>query len=90
MRAPTRTQESEDPAPYNAPYKQGAAKRPTLHPKSWSSAPTPIIIKEKMGKWQSNNAAILWTTAKMAAPPLNRNSPALRQPHPYQRLPRMH
>jgi hypothetical protein len=34
MRAPTRTQESEDLAPHNAPYKQGAAKRPTLHPKS--------------------------------------------------------
>jgi hypothetical protein len=36
------------------------------------------------------NVAILWIMAKMAAPPLNRNSCGLRQPHPYQRLPHMH
>jgi hypothetical protein len=50
-RAPTRTQEPEDPAPYNASCQQEAAKRPTLHPNSQSSAPTLIIIKEKMGEW---------------------------------------
>jgi hypothetical protein len=50
MRAPTRTQESEDLAPYSAPCQQEAAKRPQLHPNSLSSAPTPIIIKEKMGE----------------------------------------
>jgi hypothetical protein len=34
MRAPTRTQESEDLTPYNAPCQQESAKRPTLHPNS--------------------------------------------------------
>jgi hypothetical protein len=50
MRAPTRTLEPEDPAPYNTPYQQEAAKRLTLCPNSQSSAPTLIIIKEKMGE----------------------------------------
>jgi hypothetical protein len=34
MRAPTRTQEPEDLATYNAPCQQEAAKRPTLCPNS--------------------------------------------------------
>jgi hypothetical protein len=47
VRAPTRTpKESED----LAPCQQEAAKRPMLHPNSRSSAPTLIIIKEKMGE----------------------------------------
>jgi hypothetical protein len=50
MRAPTRMRESEDLVPYNIPCQQEAAKRPMLHPNSRSSAPTLIIIKEKMGE----------------------------------------
>jgi hypothetical protein len=46
---PTRIQESEDLAPYSAPCQQEAVERPKLHPNSQSSAPTLIIIKEKMG-----------------------------------------
>jgi hypothetical protein len=49
MRAPTRTQEPEDLTPYNVPCQQEAAKKLMLHPNSRSSAPTPIIIKEKNG-----------------------------------------
>jgi hypothetical protein len=48
VRAPTRTQEPEDPAPYNAPCQQEVAKRPMRCPNSQSSALTVIIIKEKM------------------------------------------
>jgi hypothetical protein len=43
-------QESEDLAPYNAPYQQEAAKRPMLCPNIRSSASTLIIIKEKLGE----------------------------------------
>jgi hypothetical protein len=50
VRAPTRTQESEDLAPYNTLCQQESAKRPMLCPNSRSSAPTSIIIKEKMGE----------------------------------------
>jgi hypothetical protein len=50
MRAPTRTQEPEDPAPYSTPCQQEAAKRLMLHSNSRSSALTLIIIKEKMGE----------------------------------------
>jgi hypothetical protein len=51
LRVPTRTpQESEDLAPYSTPCQQEAAKRLTLLPNSLSSAPTFIIIKEKMGE----------------------------------------
>jgi hypothetical protein len=48
MRAPTRMQESEDLTLYNAPCQQETVKRLMLCPNSRSSAPTPIIIKEKM------------------------------------------
>jgi hypothetical protein len=44
-------QKSEDLTPYSTPCHQEAAKRPKLHPNFWSSAPTSIIIKEKMGEW---------------------------------------
>jgi hypothetical protein len=37
--------------PIEYPCQQEAAKKPTLHPNSQSSAPTLIIIKEKMGEW---------------------------------------
>jgi hypothetical protein len=37
--------------PIEHPCQQEAAKKPTLHPNSQSSAPTLIIIKEKMGEW---------------------------------------
>jgi hypothetical protein len=51
VRAPARTpQESEELTPYNSHCQQEVAKRPTFHPNSQSSAPTPIIIKEKMGE----------------------------------------
>jgi hypothetical protein len=33
-------------------------KKLMLCPNSWSSVPTLIIIKEKMGEWQNNNVAI--------------------------------
>jgi hypothetical protein len=33
------------------PASRKQLKRPMLCPNSWSSAPTPIIIKEKMGEW---------------------------------------
>jgi hypothetical protein len=49
MTVPTRTQESEDLAPHNTPCQKEAVKRPMLCPNSQSSAPTPFIIKEKMG-----------------------------------------
>jgi hypothetical protein len=52
-------EESEDPASYNTPCQQEAAQRPMRHPNSWSSAPTFIIIKEKIGEWYNNNATIL-------------------------------
>jgi hypothetical protein len=50
IRARTRTQEYEDLVPYSTPCQQEAAKRLTLSPNSQSSAPIPIIIKEKMGE----------------------------------------
>jgi hypothetical protein len=50
VRAPTRTQEPEDLAPYSNPCQREVAKRPTLHPNSGSSALTLVIIKEKMGE----------------------------------------
>jgi hypothetical protein len=51
VRAPTRMpQKSEDLTPYNTPCQQEAVKRLTLHSNSRSSAPTLIIIKEKMGE----------------------------------------
>jgi hypothetical protein len=87
--------------PHTAPpASRKQLKRPMLRPNSWSSAPTLIIIKEKMGEWQNNNVTIYkleailssdltWETSK-DIPTLNRNSHALRQPHPYQRVPPMH
>jgi hypothetical protein len=50
MRAPTRTQESEALTPHSAPCQQEAANRPMLCPNFLSSAPTLIIVKEKMGE----------------------------------------
>jgi hypothetical protein len=47
---PTRMQESEDLAPYNAPCQQKAAKETNALPQFLISATTLIIIKEKMGE----------------------------------------
>jgi hypothetical protein len=95
VKAPSRMpQEPEDPAPYSAPCQQEAAKRPKLHTNSQSSAPNPIIIKKKWGNDRTIMSPFLnwWPfypqTSFEKLPRIN--SHALRQPQPYQRLPRMH
>jgi hypothetical protein len=49
MRIPTRTQESEDLAPHNAPCQQEAAKRLMLYPIPDPQPLHPSLLKKKWG-----------------------------------------
>jgi hypothetical protein len=102
VKAPTRMpQEPEDPAPYNTPCQQEAAKRPVLHPNYRSSAPVFIIIKRKWGNDRIimlpfykvvailSSGLISWKMEPfpVIALPFNKNSRAPRQVPPLSETP---